>query len=60
MLICIIVIEELFSKVLVIDPKVIDSSILLFYYVHYKLIKYQVCFHVIPTASNCKQCTDNG
>ena len=56
----VIIIEELFSKVIVIDPKVIDNSLLLFYYIYCcKLTKYQVCLHVILTASNCKQCTDN-
>ena len=49
-----------FFSVIVIDPKVIDTSILLFYYIYCcKLTKYQVYVHVIPTASNCKQCTDN-
>ena len=57
----VLVIYELFSKVIVIDPKVIDNSLLLFYYIYCcKLTKDQVCLHVIPTASNCKQCTDNG
>ena len=52
----VIIIEDLFSKVVVIDPKVIDNSLLLFYYIYCcKLIKYQVCLHVIPTASNCVQ-----
>ena len=56
----VIVIQELFSKVIVIDPKVIDNSLLLFYYIYcYKLTKYKVCLDVIPIASNYKQCTDN-
>ena len=39
-----------FSKVLVIDRKVIDNSLLLFYYIYCcKFTKYQVCLHVIPT-----------
>ena len=42
----VIVIEEPFSKVIVKDPKVIDNSLLLFYYIYcYKLTKYQVCLH---------------
>ena len=54
-----LVIEEYFSKVMV--NKVIDNSILLFYYIYCrKLTKYQVYLHVIPTDSNCKQCTNNG
>ena len=56
----IIVIEEVFSKVIIIDPNVIDNSPLLFCYIYCcKLTKYQVCLHVIPTDSNCKQCTDD-
>ena len=58
MVFSVIVIEELFSKV--IDPKVVDYSLLFFYYIYgCKLTKCQVCLHVIPTASNCKRCTDN-
>ena len=50
-----------FFKVIVIDPKVTNNSQLLFYYIYYcKRTKYQVCLQVIPTASYCKQCTDNG
>ena len=53
--------EELFSYVIIIDPNVIDISLLLFCYICcYKLIKYHVCLHVIPTASNCEQSIDNG
>ena len=57
----VIVIEELFPKVIIIDPKVIGNSLLFFYYIYCcKLTEYQVCLHVIPAASNCKQCTDDG
>ena len=50
-----------FSKVIAIDPKVIDITLLLFYYIYCcKLTKYQVYLCVIPTTSYCKQCTDNG
>ena len=57
----VIVREELFSKIILIYPKLIDNSILLFYYIYCcKFTRYQVCLHVIPTASNRKQCTDNG
>ena len=51
----VIVIEELFSKVIIIDPKVIDNSLLLFYYIYcYKLTKYQVCllFQLLVIVNN--------
>ena len=54
------VIEELFSKVTVIDPKVIYNSLFLFYYKLLQTYKISGLFAFIPTASNCKQCTDNG
>ena len=57
----VIVIEELFSKVIITYPKVIHSSLLQLYYIFCCILtKYQVCLHVIPTVNNCKQCTDNG
>ena len=38
-----------------------DNSLLRFYYINYsEFTKYQVCLHVIPVASNYKQCIDNG
>ena len=49
----VIAIDEIFSKVIVIYPKVIDNSLLLFYYIFCcKLTKYQVCLHFIPTFSD--------
>ena len=46
--------RNFFSKV--IDPKVIDNSLLHLMQQTYKISG----LFVIPTASNCKQCTDNG
>ena len=58
---CVAVVTLKKKIVIPVDPKVTDNSLSLFYYIYYcKFTKYQVCLHIIPTASNCKQCTDNG